>query len=281
MDLRLLRFFIAVYEQKNLTRAAEQCFVSQPNISNGIKQLEEELNKSLFTRHKRGVESKVEAHYLYPIAKRLVGEVDGLSEVFTDRQFENRIQIGVADSLPQEHKQQFFKTASNLCESVEWEVKEIGRENEINLLVREWKHEEDLFLPLWKENYVLCIPDGHHLLNKATIDLKDLEREAFIHCPPCEAHQQCLSILNHESNKMRTVANCSTKTETLTLLMAGLGVTFLPENFVDGWPGFEVKPFNGPQYFREVGLSYPRKSLGNLAIAKLIEHFSKNALKLN
>ena len=48
MDIRLLKFFIAVYEQKNLTRAAQQCFVSQPNISNGIKQLEDELGKNPF-----------------------------------------------------------------------------------------------------------------------------------------------------------------------------------------------------------------------------------------
>ncbi|MCF2876157.1 MULTISPECIES: LysR family transcriptional regulator [unclassified Tenacibaculum] len=279
MDTRLLKFFIAVYEQKNLTRAASQCFVSQPNISNGIKQLEEELGKTLFERHKKGVELKTEAHYLYPIAKRLVSEIDNLSHSFKVRKFENKVQIGIAESLPQEHKQQFFRTSSNICDSVEWIVNEIDRKNELNLLVREWKQEEDLFLPLWKEDYVLCIPNDNPLINKDLISLKDLEKETFIHCPPCEAHKQCLSILNHETNKMVTVANCSTKTETLTMLMAGLGVTFLPESFVDGWYGFEVKKYKGPRYFREVGLAYPRKSLRNPAIAKIIEHFSKNPLK--
>lgn len=58
MDERLLRFFVAVYEEKNLTRAAEKCFVSQPNISNGLKQLEEIIEKQLFLRNKRGVEIK-------------------------------------------------------------------------------------------------------------------------------------------------------------------------------------------------------------------------------
>ncbi len=281
MDGRLLKFFIAVYEQKNLTRAAEQCFVSQPNISNGIKQLESELGKSLFDRHKKGVTLRNEAHYLYPIAKRLVGEINALSGLFNDRIFQDTIKIGVAESLPQEHKQQFFRTTSSLCSSVEWSINPIGRENEINLLVREWKHEEDLFLPLWKEDYVLCIPNGHPLLKKDSVELTDLEKETFIHCPPCEAHKQCLSILNNETNKMLTVANCATKTETLTMLMAGLGITFLPEAFVDGWYGFEIRPFNGPRYFREVGLAYPRKSLSNPAIAKIIAYFSKNELKTN
>lgn len=281
MDIRLLTFFIAVYEQKNLTRAAEQCFVSQPNISNGIKQLEQELNQTLFVRGKKGVTLKNETHHLYPIAKRLVGEVNSLEHLFQQHEFKNHIRIGVADSLPQEHKQQFFKTANKLCNSIEWTVNEIHRDNEINLLVREWKAEEDLFLPLWKEDYVLCIPNGHRLIQKEVIELKDLEKETFIHCPPCEAHKQCLSILNNESNKMVTVANCSTKTETLTMLMAGLGITFLPEAFIDGWYGFEVKKYKGPNYFREVGLSYPRKSLGNIAIANIIDYFSKHPLKTN
>ena len=281
MDVRLLKFFIAVYEQKNLTRAAQQCFVSQPNISNGIKQLEDELGKTLFERHKKGVELKTEAHYLYPIAKRLVSELQSLNGIFSKKNFKNKIQIGVAESLPQEHKQQFFRTSSNLCDSVEWVTKDIGRENEVNLLVREWKNEEDLFLPLWKEDYVLCIPNGNHLLSKESVELSDLENETFIHCPPCEAHKQCLSILNTENNKMVTVANCSSKTETLTMVMAGIGVTFLPEAFADGWYGFQVVPYEGPRYYREVGLAYPRKSLKNPAIAKIIDYFSKNELKTN
>lgn len=280
MEVRLLRFFVAVYEQKNLTRASEQCFVSQPNISNGIKQLEEEMDKTLFIRHKRGVEMTNEAHYFYPIAKRLLGELETLPKMFQKKKIENKITIGVADSLPQEHKKQFFKTANALNDLVEWSVKPIDRSCELNLLVREWKLEEDLFLPLWKEDYKLCIPNGHPLLDKKEIDLvEDLKDEKFIHCPPCEAHKQCLSILSSENQNMITVANCETKTETLTLLMAGLGLTFLPEHFIDGWYGFETRPYKGPNYFREVGLSYSRKSLQNPAVSKVINHFSKNVLK--
>lgn len=280
MDTRLLKFFLAVYEQKNLTRAAEQCFVSQPNISNGIKQLEDDLNQVLFIRHKRGVELTPEAHHLYPIAKRLLGELTDLKTIFKTQQFKNKIKIGVTESLPQAHKQHFFKTANALTPSLEWDVHPIDRNCELNLLVREWKFEEELFLPLWKEDYVLCIPDGHHLLKKQTIDLKtDLQDVDFIHCPPCEAHKQCLSILSAENTAVSTVANCSTKTETLTLLMAGIGITFLPKDFIDGWYGFETRPYIGPTYYREVGLSYARKSLNNPAISRIINHFSKHGLK--
>lgn len=53
VDLRLLRFFIAIYEENNITAAATRCYVSQPSLSAGLKQLEEELGGTLFERSKR------------------------------------------------------------------------------------------------------------------------------------------------------------------------------------------------------------------------------------
>lgn len=281
MDARLLRFFVAVYEEQNLSRAAEKCFVSQPNISNGLKQLEESLGKELFTRHKRGVEIKEDAHYLYPIAKRILGELNAIPEMFKEGLYKSKIIIGIADSLPQQLKNEFFKKASELLRDVEWDVRPIGRDCDINLLIREWKFEQHLFLPLGKENYVLCVPNNNPLVNKDLIELDDLSGEPFIHCPPCEAHQQCLAILNNSGEKWNTIANCQSKNEVLTLLMSGLGITFLPEYFVSDWNGFQIKEYNGPRYFREIGLSYARKSLKNTKVAQLIDYLSKHESDFN
>lgn len=274
MNERLLRFFVAVYEEQNLSRAAEKCFVSQPNISNGLKQLEEIMSKQLFKRHKRGVEILEDAHYLYPVAKRILFELNAIPNMFEHSDLKTKIIIGVSDSLPMGFKSEFFKQMTNLLGNVEWDVRPIGRDCQINILVREWKFDEHIFLPIYKEKYVLCIPDNHFLLAKDIIDIRDLDGEAFIHCPPCDAHQQNLSILNNFGGKWNTVANCQSKNEVLSLLISGLGITFLPEYFAKGWTGFEIKKNSGPQTYREVGISYDRKSLNIEKIAKLIEYIS-------
>jgi len=272
MNERLLKFFVAVYEEQNLSRAAEKCFVSQPNISNGLKQLEELMGKQLFRRHKRGVEIKEDAHYLYPIAKRILGELKAIPNMFKEGDFRPQIIVGVADSLPMQFKSEFFKKMTYILGDIEWDVRPIGRDCHINLLVREWKFEEHLFLPIFKENYVLCIPDDHPLAKKDVIEISDLSGEAFIHCPPCEAHQQSLSILNNSGEKWNTVANCQSKTDVLSLLISGLGITFLPEYFVNAWGGFKIKNYTGPKNFREIGISYDRKSLSIKKVAELIEY---------
>jgi DNA-binding transcriptional LysR family regulator len=281
MDTRLLRFFTAVYEQRNLTRAAEQCFVSQPNISNGIKQLEDEIGKSLFTRTKRGVEIKEEAHYLYPIAKRILGELSSIPDIFKKSLFRNKICIGIAQDLPVNLKSKLIKLISDTVENIDLDIRPISRECDFNLLIREWKFEEHLFMPIVKEDYVLCIPDNHKFAEREIIDLEDLKEEPFIHCPPCEAHQQCLSILSSKGDKWNTVANCATKSEVLTLLIAGLGITFLPEHLAKPWNGFSIKKYNGPKYYREIGLSYSKEILENNNVKKIIDTISKYNFSLD
>src|SRR5882757_1789814 len=55
MDIRELRYFAAVFRERNLTAAARRCFISQPSISAAITNLEAELGTTLFIRHKKGV----------------------------------------------------------------------------------------------------------------------------------------------------------------------------------------------------------------------------------
>jgi len=56
VDTRLLRYFVAVAEEGNLTRAAERLYVSQPALTKQIKQLESQLGARLFTRSRAGME---------------------------------------------------------------------------------------------------------------------------------------------------------------------------------------------------------------------------------
>lgn len=84
MDTRLLRYFVAVAEELNFTRAAERLFVSQPAQSKQIRQLENELRTPAFVRTKRQVSLTPAGEALLPVARRVLDAWQaGLVEVRT------------------------------------------------------------------------------------------------------------------------------------------------------------------------------------------------------
>src|SRR5258708_13241052 len=76
MDIRELRYFAAVFRERNLTAAARRCFISQPSISAAITNLEAELGTALFIRHKKGVPPTQAAEKFHSVARPIIDETD-------------------------------------------------------------------------------------------------------------------------------------------------------------------------------------------------------------
>ncbi len=72
LDCRQLKIFLAVWEQKNISKAAQRLNLSQPTVSAHLKTLEEQLGVRLFDRTSRTVEPTVAAKVLYPHARRII-----------------------------------------------------------------------------------------------------------------------------------------------------------------------------------------------------------------
>ena len=80
MDLRHLRYFVAVAETGNLSRAAEKLFIAQPPLSVQIRQLEDEMGTALFVRHPKGVRLTAAGESLLPEARYLLDRAARLKE---------------------------------------------------------------------------------------------------------------------------------------------------------------------------------------------------------
>ena len=100
MEIRTLRYFLAVAREENMTRAAEQLHVTQPTLSKTLKALEEELGKKLFTRHSFSIRLTDEGVLLRNRAEDLVSMADKIAQEFVtlDDITGGDIYLGLAES---------------------------------------------------------------------------------------------------------------------------------------------------------------------------------------
>lgn len=100
MEIRVLRYFLAVAREENMTRAAKHLHVSQPSLSKDIKKLEEELGHKLFIRTNKSMRLNNEGMLLRKRAEDILAMIDKTAEEFS--QLENiiggEIRIGCAES---------------------------------------------------------------------------------------------------------------------------------------------------------------------------------------
>lgn len=280
IELRLLRFFIAIFEEKNITAAAERCHVSQPSLSAGLKQLEESLDGPLFVRSKKGVEPLESAHYLYPLALRLVEEAKSLPALFKEKASRRKLKIALMPDLGRGPLGQFLGKLHQHIDRLDLELVDYHSSADCRLTLDALRHEDEIFVPLWDEDYVLCAPKDHPLVlaanasGAATPEM--LSGYDFIECPPCEAHQQTLGLLACNGMSLNLVARAETKSQVLALVVAGLGVSFLPDGLIADAPSLATVPFKGPRMQRRIGLCYPAHQSISPVLADLLNLFGQD-----
>src|SRR5437667_12609479 len=80
VELRHLRYFIAVAEERHITRAAERLGIQQPSLSVQIKELEKEIGVPLLLRHARGVDLTAGGHVLLERARAMLASAERTKE---------------------------------------------------------------------------------------------------------------------------------------------------------------------------------------------------------
>lgn len=100
MEIRTLRYFLAVAREENMTKAAEILHVTQPTLSKTLRALEDELGKKLFTRHSFSISLTVEGMLLRDRAESLVTMADKIEKEFLslDDITGGELYLGLAES---------------------------------------------------------------------------------------------------------------------------------------------------------------------------------------
>ncbi len=191
MELRHVRYFIAVAEYLNFRRAAQRLHIAQPPLSRQIHQLEEELGVELFARDKRAIELTPAGHAFLEQARQLMVQAGYAVEAARQayRADAGTVKIGIASGLGSVAGKVVLEFRK-LCPTVEVECRDIFSSRQSDMLR---KHEIDVgFLRppldhaalncelLYEEEFVVVLPTSHRLAKRRALRLSDIANEPLI-----------------------------------------------------------------------------------------------------
>jgi LysR family transcriptional regulator, hydrogen peroxide-inducible genes activator len=283
MELHQLRYFTAVARTGNFSRAAEQCHVSQPSLSQQIQKLEDELGERLFHRLRRKAKLTPAGQVLLPRAARILEEVESARREARDAQElkRGRVVLGVLPTiapylLPRVlagFVRQWPGIDVVVQEDTTARLLELAAHCELDFAIASLPIPEGAFevMELFSEELLLALPPDHPLTRKQNVSLDDFEGERFIlmkegHC----LGDQILSFCN-KHDFQPNVSCRSAQVETVkALVRAGLGISLVPKMAVDEKGGREplFLSLRAPRPQRTIVVLWPRaRPLGRAARA--------------
>lgn len=266
MDIHHIRYFLAVCETRNFTRAAERCHVTQPALSRAIQQLEDEVGGLLFRRERNLTHITDLGALLRPRFQQIVDELTGVRNEAS--QFlcmeEAHLKVGVMctigprrfTGLLADFSRRHGGIRLQLVEGVPDRLSAMLEAGELDVAIMatsgSFPERFDL-TGLFEERFMLALPPGHRLADHEEIPIAAIDGEIYLRRISCE-YADHLSRLC-EARGVRLLISYSSEREDWiqNMVAGGLGICFLPE-YSAVIPGLQVRPVAEPAVVRQICL---------------------------
>ena len=287
MNLRDLRYLVALADERHFGRAAERCFVSQPTLSAQVRKLEEYLGVALVERRPKRVSLTATGEKIVERARRLLLEADAIVEVAkTERDpLAGALRLALIPTvgpylLP--HVVRQLRRALPRLKLLLYEYQTgplLGklRDGEFDLGILALPAAADglATAELFDEPFTLAVPANHPLAARDRVRVADLEGETLLlledgHCLRDQALEVCSRIHVGDEQDYR-----ATSLETLRqMVAAGHGVTLLPQLAAASPVGtarsLRIKPFGNPPPVRTIGAVWRKSTTRQQAIDTVV-----------
>lgn len=241
MELYQIRYFLAVADTLNFTRASERSFVSQPALTKAIQRLEEAVGGRLFDRTKNSVQLTELGSAMLPNFRQIYDSANQAREQARrlTRERQELVRVGVMCTID------FHQVLPGFVESQQ------GR-NEVALSFTEGNLEGltdaldqgdvDVGImcspyeipkrfqatPLFSEDYVLAIGDDHRFHGRSSIEMAELHRERYCERVLCEFSTYIERLLRARSVALEVVQKSAREDWIQAFVRANFGVAFMP-----------------------------------------------------
>jgi LysR family hca operon transcriptional activator len=243
MELRHLRYFVAVAEEGSLTVAAERrLHTAQPSLSRQIRDLEQEVGVGLLLRSARGVELTDSGRAFLDHARLALGQVEAAIEAArraahpakptfalgfltgTEVDWLPEVMRVLGDELPNIEVSISSRYSPDLARGL------LQGELDLAFMRPEAQMPDLLYKPIIKEPLVLALPTGHRLASQDTVALRDIAGEIFIGMSDTAPTLQRVieDYLRRSGMNLRIVHRVDNLAMAMSLITSTKGVALLP-----------------------------------------------------
>ena len=278
MEIRVLEYYIAIVEAKNITRASELLFISQSTLSRQIMDLEKELNVKLFKRGKKEITLTEDGEYLYPRAKEIIQLTsDTERNITSGNSLSGTLRIGIGEGDVNELVLAAVKKLMDNNKSVNVDYRTLSADkiyHQIDLGLLDfgiiWTNDNVSkydSLSLHYSNYWgVVINKNHPLANKSEIVASDLRHQNLIIPQQLDVISDLQRYLNEYVSGARITGYYDMNYNMIAMVKANIGIAIT---------------LNKPEYENSNDVVFiPLKALGSIKV-KLIWKSNTKLTRLN
>jgi DNA-binding transcriptional LysR family regulator len=266
MEMHQVRYFLAVAEALNFTRAAEACNVTQPTMTRAIKLLEQEFGGALFHRDRSQTELTELGRMMLPHMQQIWQKTADAKRVAASYGKAERtvLRLGMMCTIAPSALLMLMRAMRQKHPAIELIVTDaagalleeqlLAGEIDVAIYAKSDTFGDRLYhVALYREPFVIAVAPDSTLADAATIRVADLDGLDYIDRINCEFGEYALRIFEQQRIKDRTVYRSDRDDWVLAMVAAGFGYAFIPEQCASH-PGVVARRLIEPEIWREVCL---------------------------
>jgi LysR family transcriptional regulator, hydrogen peroxide-inducible genes activator len=281
MELHQIRYFLAVEDARNFSRAAANCNITQPALTRAIQKLEDDVGGRLFNRNPGRVELTELGRLMLPRFMAALSEVTAARSQAHGllRSRKQRLRLGVMCTIGPNRLIALIGKLNASIEHLELELVEAKGSDVIQLLLADeidaglvglpQYNDAIECLPLYEERYVLAVPKTHRFAGKPSTSVDQLNRENYIERLNCEFDDHFAAIYGEWPVELNVRYRSEREDWVQAMVSAGLGIAIIPGSF-DVMAGIATAALVDPVVTRTISVVTMRGRPRSLVAAQFI-----------
>ena len=288
MDFNQVRYFLALADTLNFTRAAEQCFVSQPALTQAIKRLENELGGDLVYRKSNHVElsslgRSLRSHF------QQIDRTKNLVRTTANAVINGEIaelNVGLMCTIGPRLISSMLDSFQNQFPTISLVLHDVTPSKIPDLILSGAidgafcshpgpPNSKISYRKLFEEPMVVAFPKGHSFTDSVSVSINQVTKERYVDRLHCEFRSQLINYVEDNNIELDIAFRSQREDWIQELIQQGAGVAVLPKNSILS-PDLDSRPILDDGFIRNIELAVSKHEPKPAALKNLLDYVDEH-----